>query len=253
MVGAAVGTALASVGGGVIAHLLTWRAAFVVTGVAAMALTFALRKLAAPPHTRVYISPVAAVLQVGRSTWARVVLALAFAEGAVVLGALTLLPAAVEADGASASVAGAATALYGVAVLGFARLVGHLSGRLHPSRLIGLGAASALIACLAMAVSQAPVVAIGVAALLALAWTAMHSTLQTWATEVMPDARATVVSMFAGSLFVGSAASAVAVAGLADAGRYGEIFALAAAATVPLGVFATWGRARWRGPGEEDG
>src|SRR3546814_6791580 len=95
-----------------------------------------------------------------------------------------------------------------------------------------------------MAVSQAPVVAIGVAALLALAWTAMHSTLQTWATEVMPDARATVVSMFAGSLFVGSAAAAGAVAGLADSGRYGEIFALAAAATVPLGVFATWGRAR---------
>ena len=46
----------------------------------------------------------------------------------------------------------------------------------------------------------------------------MHSSLQTWATEVLPAARATVVSLFAGSLFVGSALAAVLVADLAEAG-----------------------------------
>ena len=55
--------------------------------------------------------------------------------------------------------------------------------------------------------------AVVAAVLLGLAWAAMHSSLQTWATEVLPEARATVVSLFAGSLFVGSALAAVVVAG----------------------------------------
>jgi MFS family permease len=90
-----------------------------------------------------------------------------------------------------------------------------------------------------------------VAALLGLAWAAMHSSLQTWATEVLPAARATVVSLFAGSLFLGSAAAAVLVSGLAEAARYREIFLLAAAITVPLALLATWGRATWLRPDQE--
>jgi predicted MFS family arabinose efflux permease len=76
----------------------------------------------------------------------------------------------------------------------------------------------------------------------------MHSSLQTWATEVLPGARATVVSLFAGSLFLGSSLAAVAVAGLAEAGEYRTIFVFAGLAAVPLGAFAVWGRARWRRP-----
>ena len=80
--------------------------------------------------------------------------------------------------------------------------------------------------------------AVPVTLLLGLAWTSMHSSLQTWATEVLPGARATVVSFFAGSLFVGSALAAVLVAGLADAGAYTVIYAAYAALAVPLGVWA---------------
>jgi MFS family permease len=93
--------------------------------------------------------------------------------------------------------------------------------------------------------------AVAVAVLIGLAWAAMHSSLQTWATEVLPSARATVVSLFAGSLFLGSAVAAVAVAGPAEANRYGGVFAAAAAVMVPLGGLATWGRASWRRPEEE--
>ena len=60
-----------------------------------------------------------------------------------------------------------------------------------------------------------------VAVLFGLAWAPMHSSLQTWATEVLPSARATVVSLFAGSLFAGSALSATSRAGPAEAGRFG--------------------------------
>jgi predicted MFS family arabinose efflux permease len=245
MVGVAVGTGAASVGAGALAQLLTWRLAFVITGLAALALLFPLGRLpepAAPPR-RNALRP---LLDVVRSRSAVLVLALAFTEGAVLLGVLTLLPSAVEATGATASVAGGVTAVYGVAVLVFASMVGRLSRRTHPSRLIAMGATSALAACAVLTVSRKPAVAIVVALLLGLAWAAMHSSLQTWATEVAPDARAAVVSLFAGSLFIGSAVAAVAVADLAEAQRYGEIFLLAGLVTIPLGLVASWSRARWQ-------
>jgi predicted MFS family arabinose efflux permease len=246
MVGVALGTASASVTAGVIAEMFTWRAAFVGTGIAALLLTWLLRRLPSPAVRRTHTSVWSPLALVARSRTTLLVLGLAFVEGAVLLGSLTVLPPAVEAAGASAGVAGTVAAAYGVAVYGFARLVGALSRRYDAAWLIALGGVAGLVACAVMAVSQAVWVATGVAALLGLAWAGMHSSLQTWATEVMPDNRATVVSLFAGSLFVGSAVAALMVSGLADAGRYGEIFALAAMVVVPLGVVASWTRARWR-------
>ena len=251
MVGVALGTALASVGAGVLAHVATWRLVFLATGTAAVVLSFALRRLDEPAVTRSHRSIIAPVLQVLRSPTAVLVLLFAFTEGAVVLGALTLLPSAMEATGASSTVAGAVTAAYGVAVYASARLVGWLSLTQHPSRLIGMGGVAALVGCALMAWSQEPAVALVVAALLGLAWAGMHSSLQTWATEVLPEARATVVSLFAGFLFMGSAVAAVLVSGLADQGRYRDIFLLAATTTIPLSLLAAWARATWRRPEEE--
>jgi predicted MFS family arabinose efflux permease len=248
MVGVALGTGLASLGAGVLAQVWTWRAAFVITGTAALVLAVLLRRLAEPPRTRSHATVLTPLVAVTRSRTTLLVLGLAFAEGAVLLGVLTLLPAAVEDAGASTALAGAVASAYGVAVFLASTVVGRLSRRWHPKWLIGLGASSALAACLVLAVSRSPAVALGVTALLGLAWTSMHSSLQTWATEVLPAARATVVSLFAGSLFIGSALAAVAVAGLADAGEYRTIFTLAAVAAVPLGLTAVWGRARWRRP-----
>lgn len=252
MVGVALGTALASAGAGVIADLLTWRVAFATTGVVALLLALALRRLPEPPRLRrdqPVLSPFALV---ARSGAARLVLLLAFLEGAVVLGALTLLPPAVEAAGTGAALAGAVTAAYGVAVLGFAQVVGRLSERVATWRLITLGAAAALAGCAVAALSRAPVVAVVVSVLLGLAWAAMHSSLQTWATEVLPQARAGVVSLFAGSLFLGSAVAALVVAGPAQAGRYGLVYAWAAVLTIPLGVLAARGRASWHPPAGGD-
>lgn len=251
MVGVALGTAAASAGAGALAHVSSWRVAFVLTGLAGVGLAIALARLPEPQVSRRHRSVLAPVGQALRSRMTALVLVLAFTEGAVLLGALTLLPPAVEATGVSSTVAGGVTAAYGIAVYLFAHLVGRLSASQHPSRLIALGGAAALAGCLILAVSQEPVPGVVVAVLLGLAWAGMHSSLQTWATEVLPAARATVVSLFAGSLFVGSAVAAVLVADLAEADRYREIFLLAAAVTVPLTVLASWGRATWRRPDEE--
>jgi predicted MFS family arabinose efflux permease len=76
----------------------------------------------------------------------------------------------------------------------------------------------------------------------------MHSTLQTWATEVLPSARATVVSLFAGSLFVGSSLAAVLGSRVADEGRYAVLFTVSALLAVPLGLAAATVRTGWHRP-----
>ena len=223
-----------------------------VTGGLALALVGALHRSPEPPRDRRHQHPLAPLVAVARSRPARLVLLLAFVEGAVLLGVLTLLPSAVEASGAGAALAGGVTAVYGLAVLVFARVAGAWSRRMPTWRLIALGAGAALVGCAVAAMSQTPVVVLLVVVLLGLAWAAMHSSLQTWATEVLPAARATIVSLFAGSLFIGSAVAALVVAGPAKDGDYAWIFAAAAALCLPLGLLAGWGRARWQRPPDAD-
>ena len=248
MVGVALGTGLASVGAGVVADALSWRVAFVVTGLGSLALVWLLRSLPEPDDIQRPASVFAPVLAIARSRVALAVLLFAFAEGAVLLGGLTLLPTAVEGTGAAVSLAGAVTGVYGVSVFLGSRLVGHLSGSWHPSRLITLGGATAVVGCGLLALTQVPAMAVVVAVLFGLAWTSMHSSLQTWATEILPGARASLVSLFAGSLFVGSALAAVAVSGWAESGRFSLIYAVTGGLAVPLALAAGWGRRRWRRP-----
>lgn len=249
MVGVALGTSLASAGAGALADLATWRVAFVLTGALAVALAVLLRRLPEPGvPARADRRVIGPLLEVARSRVAVFVLVMAFTEGAVLLGGLTLLPPAAERAGATAAVAGAVTAVYGVSVYGSSHLVGRLSQRWHPWRLIALGAGAAVVACGVLAMSRDVAPAVTAALLLGLAWTSMHSSLQTWATEILPSARATLVSLFAGSLFVGSALAAVLVADLAESGRYDVIYLTAALIAVPLGLSASWGRARWHRP-----
>jgi MFS family permease len=246
MAGVALGTAVASVGAGALAQAVSWRAAFLVSAACALILVLLLRRLPEPVAERPAEPILAPLRRVVRSGSTLLVLAIAFVEGAVLLGALTMLPAAIESTGAGATLAGAVTAIYGVAVLVFARLTGVLSRRWPVWRLIAVGAVAALAGCGIAAFSQRAAVAAGVAVLIGLAWAAMHSSLQTWATEVLPSARATVVSGFAGCLFAGSAVSSAAVAGPVDSGRFGAAFLGLAIACVPLGLLATVTRARWR-------
>lgn len=77
------------------------------------------------------------------------------------------------------------------------------------------------------------------------AWAFLHSTLQTWATEVVPQARATAVALFATLLFLGSSAGTALGAPFADAGRFAPLFAAALVASVPLALVAALARARY--------
>ena len=144
--------------------------------------------------------------------------------------------------------AGAVTAIYGFSVFAGAALVGRLASTWHPSRLILLGAGAAVLAWTLLALSQQALVAVPVVLLIGLAWTAMHSSLQTWATEVLPAARATVVSCSPAPCSPEAPPPLPAWAHSWMPVATGSIYAALALVAVPLGLGASIARRRWHSP-----
>jgi predicted MFS family arabinose efflux permease len=247
MAASAVGTALATVFGGLAAYLDGWRIAFAGPALAGAALAVLLARLPEPMalSDQKREGPVVQAGRVLVQPWALTVVGIALVEGAVILGFLTFLAPSLESVGFSPAVAGLAVGLYGLAVLGWTRIVKLIANRLGASALILIGAGMLSLGYASGAVGQALASVSAAAILVGGGFAFMHSTLQTWATEVVPEARATVVSLFAAALFAGSGVAAMAAAPLAEAGSFDLLFAIGALVAVPLGLFAGLARHRY--------
>ncbi|HEV2121468.1 MAG TPA: MFS transporter [Chloroflexota bacterium] len=247
MAASAVGTALATVFGGLAAYLGAWRLAFAAPALAGVALAVLLTRLPEPKGFAAgnRVGPLVQVGRVLRRPWAMVVIGIVLVEGAVILGCLTFLAPSLESVGFSPAVAGLAVGLYGLAVLGWTRAVKLLANRLGASALILIGAGMLALGYASGAVAQSLVSVSAAAVFVGGGFAFMHSTLQTWATEVVPEARATVISLFAAALFAGSGVAAMAAAPLAEAGSFDLLFGLATVVAVPLGLFAALARYRY--------
>jgi predicted MFS family arabinose efflux permease len=249
MTSSAVGMAMATVAAGAIADLTSWRVAFALTAVVAGVLSFVMRgmtepSLGAPP-------PVWASLKgVLTNRPALLVLVLVLAEGLVLLGPLTFLPVVLHASGLSVTVSGLLTAAYGLAVLVFARVVKARATRVAPATLILIGGGMAVLAYVLLVLTHAAPAVVAGTVLLGGGWAFMHSTLQTWATDMAPGYRATAVSLFATMLFTGSAIGAAVFGSMVDTGRFTTMFAITLAVSVPLVLTATLGRRRYATKGQ---
>ena len=249
MAASAVGTALATVLGGLAAYLDGWRVAFAAPALAGAALAVLLARL---PEPKAFSEQKreGPLVQAGRvlvQSWALAVVGIALVEGAVILGFLTFLAPSLESAGFSPAVAGLAVGLYGLAVLGWTRTVKLVANRLGASALILIGAGMLSLGYASGAVGQSLASVSAAAIFVGGGFAFMHSTLQTWATEVVPEARATVISLFAAALFAGSGVATMAAAPLAEAGSFDLLFALGALVAVPLGLFASLARHRYSG------
>lgn len=238
----AVGTALATALSGLLAHSFGWRSVFVLSGVCSLIPGLLVGRLPEPQR-----APVAGNIAVQLQTaianrWALLLYALVMVEGGALLGMLTLLPPALSEHGVNVSLAGLATAAYGVGVMAFSRLVRPLARRWPMWGLLLLGGVQLAIG-FALVSWRVNVVTVLITSLaLGGGWAFMHSSLQTWATSVVPQVRGTVVALFAGSLFVGSSLATYLAAPWADTGHYQAIFAVAAVVMVPLTLIAVLGR-----------
>ncbi len=242
---ASLGIGGATAGAGLLADAAGWRVVPAVTGAAGAVLAVALRRLPEPDRPARADGPARAVGQVLRGRWPRIVLGLALVEGAIVLGVLTYLAPAVAALGFSAGVAGLAAAGFGAGALAWSRVVRLLAGRRRAAVLAGTGGLLLVAgwAVPSVAVTLPTVVAAGL--LLGGTWAFLHTTLQSWATQVAPGQRATMVALFAAALFLGSSAGTALGAAPAGSGAFGTIFRVALAVAVPFAVLATVARARY--------
>lgn len=247
MAAIAVGTASATALAGVLAHFIDWRVVFAIPAVLAVGCAFGLRRLPEPPREQPG-SVVATIRAAITHRWVLIVIGLAFIEGAVVLGVLTLLAPALQSQGTGAAIAGLATAAYGVGVIITSRMVKALSSRLSMPRLIAIGGSATVLAFGLLAAHLSITMVIIAALLLGATWSFQHSSLQTWATGVLPQARGTVVSFFAGTLFAGSAVGAAFGGGLGDKNQWTLLFAITCAVGLVLTVSIVVSRRIYAGP-----
>ncbi|MCT2587697.1 MFS transporter [Actinophytocola gossypii] len=245
MTSTAVGMSLATAGAGALADFTSWRVAFALTAVAAAVLAVVMRRLPEPAVTTGRPPILASLRSVLGNGPALLVLLLALTEGLVLLGPLTFFPAVLHASGLSVTVSGLLVTAYGAAVLVFARVVKAFTRTLAPAMLILVGGTLAVLAYVLLTVTHAAVPVVAGTVLLGAGWAFMHSTLQTWATDMAPNARATAVSLFATMLFTGSAVGAALFGPMVDAGDFRQVFMITLAAAVPLTVVATLGRRRY--------
>ena len=242
------GITVATAFAGVLAVTVSWRAAFAVPAFAAAVLVVLLRRL--PEPARPAVRP-AGVLTVFRHRWGRLVLLLALVEGAALLAFLTYLPPLLESRGQSPTAAGLVVALYGVGLFLASRVVKRRVASTPPPVLIAVGASGLVAAYVLISVDQSPV-AVGVGAtLIGSGWASMHSTMQAWATEAVPGARAAMVSLFAGALFLGSGVATALLAPLAGDHRWSLMFTGAAVLSAVFGVVAVAARSRYAAAGSE--
>lgn len=251
MAAVACGTALATALSGVIGDSAGWRVVFAAPVLVSIASALALGRLPEPPRAaQPGLLPTLGLVL--RNRWVLAVLLLVFVEGAVVLGVLTLLAPALQSQGSGAAAAGLATAAYGVGVIVTSRLVRVLVRRVSMPGLMGLGGAASVVGYAIAAVHTSVWTVVAVALLLGVTWSFLHSSLQTWATSVVPAARGTVVSLFAGFLFAGSAVGAAVGGPLGDAQQWTPLFGGTAAVAFLLTVAAGFARLRYESPGAPD-
>lgn len=235
MAAMAVGTALAAAAAGITGQLAGWRVVFAVPAVVALVSAWGLRKLDEPP--RAPNGGVGAAFRAALGNrWVLVVGLLVFVEGGLVLGVLTLLAPALQAQGVDAARAGLAAAAYGIAVLLSSQVLKALTRRLPRWALMGIGGCALTVGYAAATVRVSVPTIVGIVITLGITWAFLHTSLQTWATSIVPEARGTVVACFAASLFIGSSVAAVVAGPAADHDRWHTLFTACAATAAVLTV-----------------
>jgi predicted MFS family arabinose efflux permease len=239
-----LGTAAATVGAGLGAQFVSWRLAFAAPGLAAFGLSFALARLSEIATARKE-NPLRQIGRALRHRWTLLIIVLAILEGGAILGGLTYLAPALESLGHSATAAGLATGVYGLATLASTRVLKRVAARLEPPYLIAVGVALIAAGYLVAATVGDIAGIVGASALIGSGFAFLHSTLLTWAPEIVPEARGTTVALFTTGVFGGSAIATAVAAPLAASNSFGLIFALAAVVAVTLGVLGTACRLRY--------
>jgi predicted MFS family arabinose efflux permease len=174
--------------------------------------------------------------------WAMIVIGTVTLEGVLLFGAVALIASYLQRSfGASPSVAGTVTALFGLGGIFYAVNARRLIARLRQSGLCRLGGVLFALAMLVLIVQPAWQPAILATLMAGLGYYMLHNTLQTQATQLSIEARGTAIAWFATGLWLGQGIGVSIAAAVAERFGFLVVFGATALGLVMLGT--AFGRA----------
>lgn len=222
LTGTILGMSTGQVLGGVFADTVGWRWAFALLVVGYLVVGVLLQRELrrqrdthdVPTGGQARPRFVAQAAVVWRTPWARVVLATVFIEGLLVFGSLAFAPAYLHTRfGLSLTLAGAVVAVYAAGGLAYTVVARRVVARLGESGMVVAGGFVLGLAFLLYLIGPIWAVSLAASVLAGFGYYLLHATLQTNATQMVPEARGTAVAWFASCLFMGQAVG-VAIAGM---------------------------------------
>jgi len=234
--------------GGIIGDHFGWRFVFV-----ALAAVFAGAALALAsqfhgnPYTRPLAHPggvrpkmVASYRALFAAPWCRFLLIAVFLEAAIFFGGFTYVAADLNHRfGLSFSSVGLVVAMFGVGSVAYAASV-HRLVVFGERAFVMAGGVVVMIGFLLLAVSPLWQTAPLACGLLGFGYYMVHNTLQTNATQMMPQARGTAVAGFSSALFLGTSAGVALAAPIVDRAGAVPVFVLMALLWPALALWVRW-------------
>jgi predicted MFS family arabinose efflux permease len=198
--------------GGLLAAVVSWRAIFVIMALVSAAITLLILREPAvrerPAHAG---SSVLAAYRIALADRRHLLFyALVVLEGTIILGAFSYFGLILnDRDGFSYTQLGLILALLGITSIVTGRHLGWFVRRLGEQRMLIAGG-SAITLAFVLAAMPAPIPSFLFAMVAAgFGFTAVHTTVQTRATELAPQARATGIAVFAFSHFLGGSLGSI--------------------------------------------
>jgi len=246
--GTTLGIVCGQLVGGLLTDTLGWRWAFglmtLLFGVVGSLLYVDRRRQQAAhvpvTSTEPIVRPgfVAQALIIITGPWSRIVLVVAFVEGAAGFGVLAIWASHLHrAQGLSLSAAGAIVALFGLGGMLYMAVARHLIRRLGEQGLTVLGVCLMGLSALVLGFTPHWLPSLPACLIAGFGFFMFHNTMQTNATQMAPKARGTGVSLFASALFMGQSVGVLLAAALVDRIGSGAVIALGGGVLVSIGIF----------------
>ena len=206
--GTTLGMTAGQMFGGIFTDTLGWRSAFIL-----MTLMFAtvgvllwrqLAHIPTPPKPALTQSFWTQLREVAQDPWPRQLLSIALIEGALIFGILAITASHLHQQlDISLTLAGSATALYGLGGMAYMASAKWAIRRFGEVGLARYGGLCFGLAFLSVAFTPWLWVAVPACFVGGFGFAMFHNTMQAKATQMVPTARATGVTLFAGFLFLG--------------------------------------------------
>ncbi len=224
MVATSSGTATSTILSATISWFFGWQYVFLLSAIIGFLACYRVIGLAEKADKKLPNSWFESLRMLFKHRPMQVLLFLSFVDGGALMGTLVFIPSSLEFRGVNATFAGVITMAYGLSVLVVSMMLRRTKLNLNLSGFIIIGSLSGALACLLMVLSKNLAISAIACVFMGIAAATMHSSIQTWSSEVFPALRSLAISLFAAFLFLGSSASSQLNSSRVDHAQYILLF-----------------------------